>query len=202
MDVSHVSKCLMPAMMRNAVPGIRIRNPETQWPSTPEVDSTGGDRLDEAGFLTVEHWSRYAILSPLSETQNFRNSPPPGRRRGSGVRPAMAVAVLVVIVAFLMPSMPLVIDRGDDGAKMCDCGCGNPEGKCCCAAPRTSLLALGCAERHDPNQPIDAASGGKIIGPPEPINLNLPILASAVLADHVVDFTDVGARPEVPPPRS
>jgi len=114
----------------------------------------------------------------------------------------MMVAVTVVIGVFLLPSVPLVIDLGGDETRMCECGCGNPEGRCCCAAPRTSVLALGCADRHDENQPIDTASGGKIIGPPEPINLNLPIPGSADLADHEIDFTDLGVRPEVPPPRS
>ncbi len=106
-----------------------------------------------------------------------------------------------VIVAFLLPSMPVLVDTGNSGPMMCDCGCGNPERKCCCAAPRTSQLALGCAEREDPNQPIDTASAGKIIGPPAPIDLSRPKPAVADLADLEFDFSELDPRPEVPPPR-
>ena len=114
----------------------------------------------------------------------------------------MMAAVAAVIVAFLLPSMPVMIDTGNSAPTMCGCGCENPKGKCCCAAPRTSQLALGCAEREDPNQPSDTASGGKIIGPPEPISLIHPLAASADLAVLALDFAELDPRPEVPPPRS
>ncbi|TFG36941.1 MAG: hypothetical protein E4H44_06075 [Candidatus Aminicenantes bacterium] len=106
-----------------------------------------------------------------------------------------------VIVAFMLPSIPVTVDSGNGVPTMCRCGCGNPEGRCCCTAPRTSQLALGCAEREDPTQPIDTASGGKIIGPPEPIDLSHPMPALADLADLEVDFSELDPRPEVPPPR-
>jgi hypothetical protein len=121
--------------------------------------------------------------------------------RRLGVQPVKAVAVAAVIVVFLLPSIPVIVDPGDGVPTMCKCGCGNPEGRCCCAAPRTSQLALGCAEREDPNQPIDTASGGKLIGPPAPIDLSRPKPAAADLADLEFDFTELDTRPEVPPPR-
>lgn len=124
------------------------------------------------------------------------------RRRGFGVDSLTVIATATVVAGFLLPSMPLMFEAGGGDQGMCGCGCGEPKGKCCCAAPRTSELAMGCTEREDPNQPVDAANGGKIIGPPESINLSHPIPASAELADLELDFTDLDPRPEVPPPRS
>jgi hypothetical protein len=114
----------------------------------------------------------------------------------------MVLAVAAVLMAFLLPSLPVMVDTGSGAPTLCGCGCGNIEGKCCCAAPRTSQLALGCAEREDPNQPIDTASGGKIIGPPEPICLSQPMPGLADLMEFEIDFSELDPRPEVPPPRT
>jgi len=101
----------------------------------------------------------------------------------------------------LLPSVPVMVSPADDGPVMCGCGCGKAEGKCCCAAPRTSRLALGCSERTDPNQPVENASGGKFIRPPDPVNPSLPLPDLADHAELERDFTDLDPRPEVPPPR-
>ena len=158
--------------------------------------------MRELPGFTRSALARHGILAMLNKSENNRRLRPLQRSRGSGFHPLAMVVVGCLIAAFLLPSMPAMVSPADDGPSECGCGCGKPKGKCCCSAPRTSKLAIGCAERDDPNQPADPASGGKIIGPPAPIKLMYPLPVSADLAHLELNFTDHDFRPEVPPPRT
>jgi len=126
------------------------------------------------------------------------------RRRGgssSGVSLDTPVAIALMFLV-LIPSLPDVVPTGDvDIPQLCSCGCGKVKGKCCCAAPRTTRLEFGCSNSEDPNDPLDGASSGKIIGPPERIGLVLPVPSVADLADPVFVFAGLDPLPEIPPPR-
>ena len=127
---------------------------------------------------------------------------PQGRMRGSRARrTAMTFVVTLIVVSFL-PSIPVDFSSGGDEPTICACGCGNPKGECCCSAPRASGLAFSCSQREDPNEPVDVVNGDKIIGPPGAIELVLPIPAVADLTDPELEFSGLGPRPEIPPPRA
>lgn len=127
---------------------------------------------------------------------------PQERMRGSRARRTAATVVVTLIVVSLLPSIPVDVSSGGDEPTICGCGCGNPKGQCCCSAPRASGLAFSCSQREDPNEPIDVVNGDKIIGPPATIDLVLPMPAAADLNDPELEFSGLGPRPEIPPPRA
>ena len=56
--------------------------------------------------------------------------------------------------------------------------------------------------RVDPNDPLEGSTGGKLIGPPEPIALVLPLPGIADAAELRFLFSAPGPKPESPPPRA
>jgi len=117
-----------------------------------------------------------------------------GRRRGT--------SVILALVLVLPATVPVLISQADAPTvpTMCNCGCGNPKGACCCSARPTSPLAMRCAGSSEP----DASSPqvNPLIGPPEPISLPAPEFSTGEPAPLRLPMTDVGSRPEIPPPRA
>lgn len=96
----------------------------------------------------------------------------------------------------------MVADQTDDEAvpNICKCGCGNPQGACCCVARPTSPLAMRCAGSADPD--ISSPHVNPPIGPPEPIAVPVPELFSRHTIHYLPVATDFGPLPETPPPRT
>jgi hypothetical protein len=109
---------------------------------------------------------------------------------------------MVVLVWTLVPSIPIAVAGDQDVPTICECGCGNPKGQCCCVAPKANPLAFGCSQREDPNDPVDTADGGKIIGPPASARLGGPTRAPGDLEEPRFAFSGLGLRPEIPPPQA
>ena len=125
------------------------------------------------------------------------------RVRRITTRSLTTTAVIAVLVWSLLPAIPIVSAAGDHGVPtICECGCGNPKGQCCCAAVKTDRLAFGCSEREDPNDPVTSSDGGKIIGPPAPIRVIGPTRGSGDLIEPEFGFSGLGPRPEIPPPQA
>ena len=124
------------------------------------------------------------------------------RFRGTGARRVMIAVVAVVVVVSLIPSIPFFPPSGEEAPTICACGCGNPEGECCCAASKGTGLAMSCSQRDDPNDPVETTNGCKIIGPPGVIELIGPSLADADLSNLEFGFAGLDPRPEIPPPRA
>jgi len=102
----------------------------------------------------------------------------------------------------LPAALPLMLDARESHTahEMCSCGCGNPEGACCCTAHRASSLAMRCAGSSGPD--IDSPQINPPLGPPGPIPLPLPEPSSTHPVDRLPTFTDCEPRPETPPPRA
>ena len=129
--------------------------------------------------------------------------PRPGGGAGIGVR---QLAVVVVLSAFLLPgvadiewSAP-VTDEAPEA--MCHCGCGNPEGRCCCTARSASRLGMTCSERDDSPIDIDSSGTGKFIGPMAKAVISGILPAHERLTDIEPAHTELDPAPEVPPPRT
>ena len=107
-------------------------------------------------------------------------------------------AVVLAVVLVFPVTVPILISR--TVPTLCNCGCGNPEGACCCSARPTSPLAMRCAGSSEP----DASSPqvNPLIGPPEPILVPVPELSPGKPAPIRLLSADVGNRPEIPPPRA
>lgn len=118
----------------------------------------------------------------------------PGRWRGT--------AVLLVMVLVFPATVPILVGQTDASAVpgMCNCGCDNPEGSCCCSARPTSPLAMRCAGSSEP----DASSPhiNPLIGPPGPVLVPMPEFSSRESAPLQLLTADIGHRPEIPPPRA
>ena len=126
----------------------------------------------------------------------------PRRQGGKWSGGLRTTAVIALVVVALLPSLSDIAQPGDDDAPtLCSCGCGKIKGKCCCAAPRISRLEFGCSNSEDPNDPLDGASTGKIIGPPDAVGLVLPVPADADLGETAYAFAGLDPLPEIPPPR-
>ncbi len=98
----------------------------------------------------------------------------PGRWRGTAV-------VLALVLVF--PAIaPVVVSQADAETvpTMCKCGCGNPQGACCCTARPTSPLAMRCAGSTDPD--VSSPHGNPPLGPPEPISVPVPEFSSRHIA--------------------
>ena len=123
--------------------------------------------------------------------------------RRSGFRFVKALVVLVVFVAPYVASVDVpAADEGRAAVELCHCGCGNPEGRCCCAARSTSRLGMSCSQRDDAPIEIGSSDAGKFVGPaPSPV---LPGILPA--HERLVDIeparSEFDPSPEVPPPRT
>jgi len=119
-----------------------------------------------------------------------------GPRRWRGT-----VVVLALVLVF--PAIaPIVASQADTETvpTMCNCGCGNPQGACCCTARPTSPLAMRCAGSADPD--VSSPHVNPPLGPPEPISVPVPEFSSRHVAHYRPVTTDFGPLPETPPPRS
>jgi hypothetical protein len=72
------------------------------------------------------------------------------------VRRLTRALVLVAAVAAAVPLPTLaVVVAGDGEPVICGCGCGREVGSCCCAAPKSSDLAMRCSgDRDDAETPV------------------------------------------------
>lgn len=127
----------------------------------------------------------------------------PDDRRGSGNRPLAVAFVVAVMVATVLPPIPVTdVLPTDDASTPCACGCGEVKGYCCCVAPRASGLALRCSQRTDPVEPMGGADGGKFIGPPAVVDLIRPEPTPSEPGGPEGLFAGPDLRPETPPPRA
>ena len=117
-----------------------------------------------------------------------------GRRRGT--------SVILALVLVFPATVPVLISQADAPTTptMCNCGCGNPKGACCCTSRPTSPLAMRCAGSSEPE--ASSPQVNPLIGPPEPISLPAPEFSTGEPAPHRLAMTDVDCRPETPPPRA
>ena len=152
-------------------------------------------------WMFEQRWECDRIL-PLNRRHPDFMMRPVRRMRGSRARRTTTTFVVTLIVVSLLPSIPADLSSGGGEPTICECGCGNPKGQCCCSAPRASGLSFSCSQREDPNEPFDVVSSDKIIGPPGAVELVLPMPAVADLNDLELEFSGLDPRPEIPPPRA
>lgn len=110
-------------------------------------------------------------------------------------------AVFLVLVLALPATVPVFEARTttETVPSMCKCGCGNPQGACCCTAHPTTPLSMSCAESPEPD--ASSPQGNPLLGPPEPIAIPAPEFSTRELEAVRLVIADAGLRPETPPPR-
>ena len=110
--------------------------------------------------------------------------------------------MILVFVMVFPATLPMVVNATDTitAPEVCSCGCGNPEGACCCTAHRTTLLAMRCAGSSEPDAGSQQVTPP--LGPLEPISIPLPEFSARNLVDLRLAFVECDPRPETPPPRT
>ncbi|MCG6962594.1 MAG: hypothetical protein LJE95_04925 [Acidobacteria bacterium] len=84
----------------------------------------------------------------------------------------VTTVLLVIALAPLVPPAGPALDVHAPAGGLCTCGCGRPEGACCCTMGAGPALALGCEAAHDPapalgnDQPCDRPSSGPATATP------------------------------------
>ena len=181
------SSTVKPALLNGC-----LLRPAMHW-SHPGPTNLDFSRLSEniptETRVTLRELSKYHFLSMLRSV-----TPGSGRWRGT--------AVVLALVLVFPATAPILVSQTDTQTvpTMCKCGCGNPQGACCCTARPTSPLSMSCAGSSEP----DASSPqvNPLLGPPEPISIPAPEFSSREPAPVRLVISDVGPRPETPPPRT
>lgn len=116
----------------------------------------------------------------------------------AGVR---SVSILYVAVALAVPggSIWTTPTASAQGTELCQCGCGRQIGSCCCAAPKGSVLEMGCSNQPDPFS-LDPPRHDRI-GPERFPGLPIPQPSGGRSERQAQRFSGLGPVPETPPPR-